>query len=68
MNQTRPRPEATAQQESLIAASSTVATHITASCSAAGRAGSTNCGRNALKNAMVFGFDSATAKPRQKCT
>jgi hypothetical protein len=50
------------------AASRTDTAHITASWRSTGSAGSTNCGRNAVKNAIVFGLDSATAKPRQKCT
>jgi hypothetical protein len=67
MNHARPRPEATAQQESLQAASSTETQHISATCGPAGSVGSTNCGRNAVKNASVYGLDSATVNPRQKC-
>ena len=68
MNQARPAPAAIAQQESVVAANATLTTHITASWWAAGRPGSTNCGRKAVKNAIVFGFESAIRKPRQKCT
>ena len=68
MNQARPSPAATAQPQSVKTASTTETTHITASWRPAGRLGSTNCGRNAVKNAIVFGFNSATTKPRQKCT
>jgi hypothetical protein len=61
MNQAWPSPEATTQHESLTPASITVATHITTNRSAAGRAGSTNCGKNAVKNAIDLGFDNRSA-------
>jgi hypothetical protein len=66
MNQARPMPAVIAQAESDAAARTAVTVHMTKSCGAAGRAGSTNCGRKAVKKAMVFGFDSATRKPRVK--
>ena len=34
---------------------------------AGGRAGSTNCGRKAVKKARLFGFESATRNPRPTC-
>jgi len=68
MNHVRPRPEAIAQHESVTAASNKETTHITASCGPAGSVGSMNCGRNAVKNTMVFGFDNATKNPRVNCT
>src|SRR5262249_8387120 len=61
MNHARPSPAATAQAESVQAASTTDTAHITASWRSAGRLGSMNCGRNAVKKAIVFGFESATA-------
>jgi len=67
-NHDRPRPAAIAQHESLSAAISTETTHISTSWCAAGSLGSTNCGRNAVKKAMVLGLESATRNPRQKCT
>ena len=67
MNHARPSPAAAAQAESVNAASTTETAHISASCGSTGRAGSTNCGKKAVKNAMLFGLDSATAKPRQTC-
>ena len=68
MNHARPSPAAIAQLESVTAARATETAHITASCRPAGRLGSTNCGRKAVKKAIVFGFESATRAPRQKCT
>ncbi len=56
------------QAVSVAAAITTETAHIMASWNSAGRDGSTNCGRKAVKKAMVFGFESATRKPRQKCT
>ena len=56
MNQARPRPAATAQAASVRPASTTVTAHITKSCQPTGSAGSTNCGRKAVKNAIVFGL------------
>src|SRR5215218_3332257 len=67
-NQDRPRPAATAQAQSLDAASNTDTEHMIASCPPAGSEGSTNCGRNAVKNAMVLGFVIATRTPRVKLT
>ena len=66
MSQMRPKPASMAQPQSPKIASSTETVHMSASWGAAGRVGSTNCGRNAVKNAIVYGFDSATRNPRQK--
>src|SRR5215207_2364831 len=68
MNQARPSPAAMPQAVSVTAAITTETAHIMASWNSAGSDGSTNCGRKAVKKAMVFGFESATRKPRQKCT
>ena len=68
MNQARPSPAATAQAESVQTASTTETAHMTASCRSTGRLGSMNCGRNAVKNAMLFGFETATNSPRRKWT
>src|SRR5262249_2587301 len=60
MNQARPRPAAIAQAASDSDASAMVTEHMTRSCRSIGSAASTNCGRNAVKKAMLFGFKSAT--------
>ena len=57
MSHARPRPAATAQAESVTAAIRAEAAHIAASWGPAGSFGSTNCGRKAVKNTIVFGFD-----------
>src|SRR5919108_5302152 len=62
MNHARPSPAATAQPESVNAASTTEMAHITASCGSTGKAASTNCGRKAVKNAIVFGFRQRNRK------
>jgi hypothetical protein len=49
---------------SAIAASSTDTVHMTASCGAAGKVGSMNCGRKAVKKAIVLGLVTATRKRR----
>jgi hypothetical protein len=58
MNQARPMPAAMAQYESLSTASSTETAHMMVSWGAARRVGSTNCGKKAVKNAMVFYFEA----------
>jgi hypothetical protein len=47
-----------AQYESLSTASSTETAHMIVSWGAARRVGSTNCGKKAVKNAMVFYFEA----------
>ena len=68
VNHALPSPAATPQPASMNAATTTDTPHITASWRSIWRVGSMNWGRNALKKAIVFGFDTATANPRRKCT
>ncbi len=49
-------------------ASTTDTVHITTSCRVTGSDGSMNCGRKAVKKAMVLGLVIATTNPRQACT
>jgi hypothetical protein len=66
MNHALPSPAAIAQAESVAAAMTTEAAHIAASWGPAGSEASMNCGRKAVKKTIVFGWDSATKRPRMK--
>ena len=68
-NQARPSPAATAQAQSDERGERhRNRAHDRRAAAPPAALGSMNCGRNAVKNAMVLGFDIATTTPRPKLT